>query len=442
VEKPNVMNRAISRRSFGRGALGLGLGLTGLPAVLAACGGGSGSGDGKLNVLAPAAPDPTPVGVADFGSAAEDAFKKWQSDHQVEVSYEALPWPQLHDRIATTFASGTSGPDVLYMGGWIPEFSDHLVNLNDLMPADLIADIPKSAIETTTWQGENKGMVFTNSVLSLYYNTEHFQQAGLSGPPANWQQFKDYTAELSRDGRYGFVLNYGDPVGVGGTASYWMVFLQQAGGTMYGSDGKPAFNTPEGVDALQFMIDLQKGGMDPASISYVGINDAAGVFLSGKASMMWNWPLTYSQAQKPDQSSIVGKVGAAVLPAGPAGTASLDGADAWSVASTAANHDLAAQLVQFYLSPEQQKAQSLQTGWLPIRTSVISDPEVQKAAPNAAAVLEQRKGPCNSFITPDYTQVTQAVGTEIQAALQGNKTAAQALGDAENSVRSIVSQRS
>lgn len=441
MDSPNIMNKAISRRSFGRGALGLGLGLAGLPAILSACGSG-GSGEGKLGVLAPAAPDPTPVGVADFGAAAEDSFKKWQTDHQIEVAYEALPWPQLHDRIATTFASGSAGPDVLYMGGWIPEFSEHLVNLNDLMPASVTGDMPKSAIESTTWQGENKGMIFTNSVLSLYYNTEHFEQAGLPGPPADWQQFKDYTAALNRDGHYGFVLNFGDPVGIGGAASYWMVFLQQAGGTMYGPDGMPAFNTPEGVEALQFMMDLQKAGGDPASISYVGINDAAGVFLSGKASMMWNWPLTYSQAQKPDQSSIVGKVGAAVLPAGPAGTASLDGADAWSVAATAKDQELAAQLVQFYLSPEQQKAQVLQTGWLPILNSVLKDPEVQKAAPNAQAVLEQRNGPCNSFITPDYTQITQAVGSEVQAALQGNKTAAQAMTDADKSVRDIVSARS
>lgn len=437
---PKFTSSPMSRRSFGRGVLGLGVGLTALPTLLSACGGG-GSGEGKLGVLAPAAPDPTPVGVANFGSAAEDSFAKWQTEHNIQVAYEALPWQQLHDRMATTFASGSAGPDVLYMCGWIPEFADHVVALDDLVPASVVSDMPRSAIESTTWQGQNKGMIFTNSVLSLYYNTEHFTEAGLPGPPANWQQFKDYTAELNNGKHSGFVLNYGDPVGIGGTASYWMAFLQQAGGTMYAADGAPAFNTPEGVEALQFMIDLQKAGGDPGSISYVGINDAAGVFLSGKASMMWNWPLTYAQAQKSDQSSIVGKVGAAILPAGPAGSATLDGADAWTVATTAKDKDLAAQLIEFYLSPEQQKAQVLQTGWLPILTSVLSDPEVQKAAPNAEVILEQRKYACNSFLTPDYTQVTQAIGSEVQAALQGNKTAAQAIADSSESVRAIVAAR-
>lgn len=440
MKSSSVSQKQLSRRSFGLGAIGLGVGFAALPTLLSAC--SKGDDAGALGVLAPAAPDPTPVGVAKFGSAAEDSFKKWQTDHQIEVAYETLPWQQLHDRIATTFASGSTGPDVLYMCGWIPEFNDHIIKLDDVMPASITSDMPKSAIESTTWKGENKGMIFTNSVLSLYYNTEHFAEAGLTGPPQNWQQFKEYTAALNNGKHSGFVLNYGDPVGIGGTASYWMAFLQQAGGTMYGPDGMPVFNSPEGVDALQFMIDLQKAGGDPGSISYVGINDAAGVFLAGKASMMFNWPLTYNQAQKADQSSIVGKVGAAVLPAGPAGTATLDGADAWTIATTAKNQDLAAQLIQFYLSPEQQKAQVLQTGWLPILNSVLADPEVEKASPNASVILEQRKHPCNSFITPDYTQVTQAIGSEVQAALQGNKTAAQAISDSDKSVRAIVATRS
>ena len=77
------------------------------------------------------------------------------------------------------------------------------------------------------------------------------------------------------------MLNYGAPEGIGGVASYWMAFLQQAGGTMYDANGQPAFDTPEGVDALQVMIDLMPY-TDPGSISYVGINDATNVFSAGQ----------------------------------------------------------------------------------------------------------------------------------------------------------------
>ena len=60
------------------------------------------------------------------------------------------------------------------------------------------------------------------------------------------------------------MLNYGEPAGIGGVASYWMVFLQQAGGKLYGDDGMPVFNDDAGVDALQMMVDLHAARPIPA----------------------------------------------------------------------------------------------------------------------------------------------------------------------------------
>ena len=45
-------------------------------------------------------------------------------------------------------------------------------------------------------------------------------------------------------------------------------------------------------------------------------------------------------------------------------------------------------------------------------------------------MLEQAKHPYDSFVTPDYNEVTVAIGTEIQKALQGKKTAAEAMAEA------------
>lgn len=393
--------------------------------------------DTGLDVFAPLPPDPSPPGAAKFSEAA---FAAWQKANDARVKYELLAWPQLHDRMATAFASGTSDWDLVYMCGWVPEFIDSIVPYADTLPASTTADMPPSSFKTVTWDGKRYGAVFTLSLLTLFYNTEHLEIAGLKGPPQTWDDLKRYTKELTRDGRYGWVLDYGDSAGIGGTTSYWMCFLQQAGGTMYNKDGTPAFNSDAGVMALQMMLDLMKLGTDPGSISYAGINDATNVLLSGRASMMMNWPYMWKPAQDPKQSKIIGKLGGAVLPAGPAGTASIDGTDAWTVTASCKNPDLATKLVDFYLSPEVQKRQAIDTGWLPIRISVLSDPDVQKALPNAAVVLEQAKHPYDSFVTQNYNQITQAIGTEIQKALQGRQTAKIAMANASDLVAKIVKQ--
>lgn len=395
-----------------------------------------------LRALVPAAPDPTPPGVPDatFSAATNDAFAAWKSANGVNVEYEAPPWPQLHDKMAANFASGAYVHDVVYMSGWVPEFADYLVPFVDDLPAELIADLPASSFSTVTWDGKKLGVIFTLSLLTTFYNKAMFEAEGIAAPPKDWVELVGMAEQMTKDGKYGWVLNYGAPEGIGGLASYWMVFLQQAGGTLYSRGGAPAFNTAEGVDALQVMVDLMPY-TDPGSISYVGINDATSVFSAGNAAMMLNWPFMWKPANDPATSAIAGQVGAAVNAAGPAGTASIDGTDAYTITTNSVDPERARKLIEFYLDPAVQKSQAIDTGWLPIRLSVLNDPEVQEKAANAATVLEQAQYPYDSFVTPDYNEVTQAIGTEIQKALAGELSAADAIRNASDLVAEIVKRR-
>jgi multiple sugar transport system substrate-binding protein len=437
--------RSLSRRTLLKQGAGLGLGaiaLGALPAILQACGGSATStsvtGPIALSVLSNQPPDPAPPGAAQFSL---DALKAWQTENNASVAYEAIPYTQMHDKLATAFASGNPPWDVAYMSGWVPEFSKNLADLGSMLPKDLIADLPKSSFKTVTWNNQIQGVVFTLSLMTLFYNTAMFEKAGLKTPPKTWDELLGYTRELTGGGQYGWVNNYGTPEGIGGTANIFMAYLQQAGGTMWDASGMPVFGDDAGVQATQFLVDLWDAGTEPGSIAYVGIADTTNVFTAGKAAMMMNWPFMWKPASDPATSSISGSLASAVLPAGPAGTASIDGTDAWTLVKASKNPDAAASLIEFYLSPDVQKQQLLQTGWLPIRMSALADPEVQKAAPNAGVVLEQASFPYDSFVTPDYIEVTAALGVEVQKAIRKEKTPAQAMKDATDQVTAIVKAR-
>ena len=395
-----------------------------------------------LRALVPAAHDPTPPGVPDAGYSAETIalFDEWQAANGVRVEYEAPAWPQLHDKMAANFASGTHVHDIVYMSGWVPEFADFLVPFVEQLPADLVADLPESSFATVTWDGRRLGVVFTLSLLTTFWNKAMFEAEGITAPPKDWVELVGMAEQMTKDGKFGWVLNYGAPEGIGGVASYWMVFLQQAGGRLYDEAGKPDFDNEAGVSALQVMLDLVPY-TDPGSIGYVGIGDATSVFSSGNAAMMLNWPFMWVPANDPASSAIAGQVGAALNPAGPAGTASIDGTDAYTITATSPNPELARKLIEFYLDPAVQKSQSIDTGWLPIRLSVLNDPDVQAKSANAATVLEQAQHPYDSFVTPDYNEVTQALGSEIQKALRGEQDAATTIANASEQVAAIVARR-
>ena len=107
-----------TRRRLLQGAAGLG-GLASLPFTFQ----GAEAEEAALSVFSPLPPDPAPPGAAKF---SEEAFATWQKANAAKVNYDMVAWPQLHDKMATTFAAGGSVWDIVYMSGWVPEFAKFL----------------------------------------------------------------------------------------------------------------------------------------------------------------------------------------------------------------------------------------------------------------------------------------------------------------------------
>jgi multiple sugar transport system substrate-binding protein len=70
--------------------------------------------------------------------------------------------------------------------------------------------------------------------------------------------------------------------------------------------------------------------------------------------------------------------------------------------------------------------------------SVLADHDVQAVIPIAAVLLEQAKSPFDSFLTPHYLAITDAIGREIQKALRGEQTASQALAAAKSEIEPLI----
>jgi multiple sugar transport system substrate-binding protein len=409
-------------------------------AALTAVGFKAGSVEAATNVslLCPRSPDPTPPG---YGGYAEEQTDNWQAQHDAFINYEAVAWEQVHDKIAAGFDGRAALHDINYTAGWIPEFSANLASLDDKLLPSVLADLPSSSNHAAIWNGVRYGAPLSLSILTLHFNETHFQEAGISSPPATWDELKRVARALTTDKHAGWVINLGAPEGIGGSASYWLAFLQQAGGTLYGANGKAACASDQGVEALQCLIDLMPASHESALTS-TSINEASAVFMTGKASMMMNWPFMWGMLNDRDLSPVANQVKTAMLPAGPAGTASIDGADAWTISAKSKQQDLAASLIGFYLSKEIQIEQAIATGWLPIRLSAFEDERVKKACPHGAVALQQAAHPYSSFLTPDYDDVTRAIGTEILKALSGTKKPKAALLAAAESVNAIIKSRS
>jgi multiple sugar transport system substrate-binding protein len=86
------------------------------------------------------------------------------------------------------------------------------------------------------------------------------------------------------------------------------------GGEMFDPSGKPAVNSPEGIAALQFMIELGKYS-PPGYVSF-NASDVGAHLLQGTAAMSINWPVWISPFSDPAKSRVIGKMEFTTLPSG------------------------------------------------------------------------------------------------------------------------------
>ena len=380
-------------------------------------------------------------GVADYG---KEAFEAWQQKTGITMNQEIVPWPDQHDKLATSFAANDATYDLIYTCEWCPEFSNYLIPLNDYIDADKIRDdVPKGTDATTSWKGKNYGQVFCLSLLVLWYNTEMFRQAGLdpSKPPTNWDEWVKAGMATTKEGVYGLVSGWAD-----GAMWYTRAAAVQIdpNANFWDDAGQPIMNGPVFVEAYQWMVDgLHKHKfIDPQSAGIGGIAAEANVFLSGKAAMVTQWSFVYKQSQKADVSVVKDKVGVTIIPGkAPVRSGTVDGTDSYSITKTNKHPDAGWEYIRFVISPEMQKEMFLQTGWVPIRNSVRQDPEVIAADPVLKAMDEQAKYPHPGFIIPEWAAFGEIWKNEMTDVLQNKRPVKEGLDAVVVGAKELIAQR-
>jgi len=387
-----------------------------------------------VSVLTATAPDPVPPGADTYYEALVQA---WERRNDARILSEAAAVQTIGAKLQLNFQAGRHVYDVVYSAGWLPTISGNLYRLEELIPRTIRDDIEPSSFNAVRWEGSDYGVPYSANLVILYVNRALLAAASIAEPPATWDELLAAARELTRDGVSGLALPFGQLEGIGGLTSHWIILLQQAGGRLFDARGQPDFVDSAGVDALQLLIDLAPT-LDPFALGDRHVNDVIVAFMQGRAAMMMTWSSAFPLLTDPAISTVAADVGMAILPAGAAGSASIDGADAWAIGGRTWVVDKAMSLIQLYLDPRAQRQLCLTTGALPVRLSVLEDPAVIEAAPQAAVVREQMRYPYDNFLTPNYAVVTAVLGTEIAAAMRGAKPPGQALRDAADTLRELA----
>jgi trehalose/maltose transport system substrate-binding protein len=213
------------------------------------------------------------------------------------------------------------------------------------------------------------------------------------------------------------------------------------GGTIIDAEGKVTIDNPDAAAALE----LAASWIDtiaPKGVLNYQEEEARGVFQSGNAVFMRNWPYAYKLAQD-EKSPVKDKVGIAVLPKGAGANArSAATLGGWNLAvSKFSKHPKqAAELALYLTSPEEQKRRAISAGLQPTVVSVYQDKDVIAANPVFTDLVETFKSalPRPSTVTKGkYNRVSTEFWNAVHAVLSKQAKAKDSLAELKEKLEGI-----
>jgi multiple sugar transport system substrate-binding protein len=278
----------------------------------------------------------------------------------------------------------------------------------------------------------------------LFYNKKDFAKAGISSPPTTWSQLEADAVKLSNPAKHHYGIYI--PFGTDEWISYdWESVLWSNGGQLLNSDNsKAAFDSPAGVAALTLWQNLvRKDHAAPTtSFAQAGSYDGAPAFASNAVSMIveGQWAVAEFNTAKSDY-------GVAELPAGSSGQSATNiGIGVASVFDHGSAANAAATtFVQWLGQPATGAYLVSVNGGLPSAPAQLQQPLVKKVIASQSTYqtfANQLNTGHTRPTVPAYTAVSQALATEINAALTSNISPAQALAKAAAAANQAIASGS
>ncbi|OCL28751.1 ABC transporter substrate-binding protein [Orenia metallireducens] len=356
------------------------------------------------------------------------------NEGEVKVKMQVMDWLTYYQKVVTAISSGKA-PDLGIMHiDRLPEFASKRV----LTPLDTLIedlnwsskDFAKTVWDAGIYNGERYGIPLDIHPLAMYINIDMFKEAGLdpNNPPKTPEEFMEAVKALTKDtDGDGEIDQWGTafPPLWPGPEFIVKSLIYQFGGSILNEDGtKVTYNSPEGIKALEYAIDLvHNKKLSPAQIQQDG---EVTLFRQGKLGMHFNgiWMINGFK----EQSSL--NFMSYPIPAFGKNASAMAGSHNFVIfrqrKEDQAREKAAVKFIK-YISENSSKWATY--GQIPARNSV-RDSEEFKSLKHQASIAKGLSDVVFPPLHPALNEVLTPLHQEVNLAILGEKTAKQALNDA------------
>jgi multiple sugar transport system substrate-binding protein len=349
----------------------------------------------------------------------------------MQVQADILPQLQRRQKTVVQMNSQSPQPDLwqseqaiekrlFSKAHWYEPLNKYLADTSLVFPDWDRNDLSKAAWDMVTVDnGDIIGLPFDGSATIMVYRKDLFDAKGLT---LNSLSDMEAAARELHDppNVYGFVARGLKNANVATFAP----FIYNYGGEYVDKNGNLAMTSSAVVQALTFYANLMKNYGPPGVVGY-SEPEAQSLFLQGKAAMWVDGNTFMLTPEDPKLSKVVGKVGYALVPKGPAGSFA-PGAGTYVSISPYSTQKRQAFLLAQWLMAKAQVTRALPLGASVLRASPWKDPTVVAALNHDWVNVWLQAQKALTPLLPNIVDVTQfrdIYGVAITNAILGHDPA-------------------
>lgn len=380
----------------------------------------------------------------------------------IKLRFEQVPPGQIRQKAMLDLSSKTgtyasSATDPMYFplyaaNKWVEPLDKYL---NDPKLTDAAwfqyDDIIKAWREADSVNGKPYGIPFDGEVTVQVYRKDLYDAKGLK-PATTYDELLSNARALNNPSERINGLALRGFAGAGQNMYIYPSILRGFGGTWF-QNGKVVVNSPEAVKALEWYVDALKN-YAPAAVRNWNWPDIADAFSQGTVATYIDAHSSAAVITNPEKSKVIGKVGYARWPKGPAGkgvtsiwnwgfpiNAALTEKQkraTWLFITWATCAETQARTSYKFAGPAKRSGVNRMSTWRSPEFAAAMQGAGYNFIPAALGSLEQDTDVEWRPRVPQWPAIGETMAVAIQSALVGQKTPKQALDEAQARIDQIL----
>lgn len=357
----------------------------------------------------------------------DEIINSFEEETGVKVNFEQIAWANRDQKILTALAAN-NGPDVFYaIPDQMPQYADEgmLLDITPYLEDEDTEDFVDTAMAAVTWQDKVYGLPILQSAETLFYNLDVIEEIGEDPDnlPETWEEFEEWAEKAKEAGIYATSFQGG-----GSMNNTLYGYLWQAGGDVITEDSEVLINTPESVDAFEFINKMYENKWIPedsiTAMEHNGLWDAGKLLsINGSGASIQRFlelgqNVVIAPPMKNREQATYGTTGMFVVP------------------SISENKDASVAFLQHMTNADNQRSFNATTQYIPTRESAKDIYDDHEFLEQLASYTEYA---LPGVIHPKGRDIMPMIQAELQTMMEGDKTPQEAADAAAESIKAAVS---